>query len=384
MVIQCTKALLDKLNLEKNELVPAEDDKDDSNGFYSWHAHFISINRRKAIICMNNLTKYTIVLYRPKAKDIAELGEQLKKGIETAFREEGIREEVIAAYMEGCKTCSFSKTAGRSLVANLNKSCEAVSWHAGLLDEESVIQKKISLALGNYLSNFEGNYDYPNERLFRELGKLMGMPENAWDTILGIENYQLKIKISLEKFDIWRRILIPSSCTFHRLHEVIQESFGWFNYHLHEFRVLDESAEGEKLPLYARLVKIRIVDGKDPEVGEYLEPGKYEVRYDTDTRLKDIFKDTAQCLYTYDFGDNWEHLVTLENVIPESANRFPLLLERKGERPPEDVGGEGGFEEYMNVISNKDDPEYERILQWWETSRAEEKTIEEINRRIKR
>ena len=124
---------------------------------------------------------------------------------------------------------------------------------------------------------------------------MCNVSKTDWGQILKIENYQLKIKLDLKKFDIWRKVLITSSCTFQKLHRVIQETFGWFDYHLHEFCVIDESAKGyENLPLYAHPMKVRIVDGTALEVEEYLEPDKYEVKYDTD-------------------------------------NRYPILLERKGE-----------------------------------------------------
>ena len=331
---------------------------------------------------MNYLTRYTIVLYRPKAKDMMELESRIKEGIRTAFGEEGISEVVINEYIEKCGAVEYSKTAGRSMVANLNKICETVQWYADLLDEDTVIQKRISLSLGKYLVKFDGDYDHPEERLFRELCKMRNLSDSEWDRILEVENYQLKIRLDFENFDIWRRVLIPSSCTFQRLHCVIQETFGWFDYHLHEFRLIGEPEEADhKLPLYAYPIKMRIVDGEDPEVGEYLEPDKYEVKFDTKTSLKDVFKDIDTCIYTYDFGDNWEHVITLEKVI-ENNNRFPVLLERNGERPPEDVGGESGFEEYMRIISDKNHPEHEAMLQWSEITKEKERTIEEINRRM--
>lgn len=383
MYIQCTKALLDKLKIEKSELLPAENCEDGAEGFYSWHAHFITINRRKAVVCMNNLTRYTIVLYRAKVKDMMELESRIQAGIRIAFQEEGISEEVISEYIRKCGAAEYSKTAGRSMVANLNKICEAVQWHADLLDEDTVIQKRISLSLGRYLVKCGEDYDYPEERMFRALCKMRNLSESEWNRILEVENYQLKIRLDFEHFDIWRRVLIPSSCTFQRLHRVIQETFGWFDYHLHEFRLIGEPEEADhKLPLYAYPIKVRIVDGEDPEVEEYLEPDKYEVKFDTKTSLKDVFKDTDTCIYTYDFGDNWEHVITLEKVI-EDNNRFPILLERKGERPPEDVGGEGGFEEYMRIISDKNHPEYEAMLQWSEITKEKERTIEEINRKMR-
>lgn len=65
-------------------------------------------------------------------------------------------------------------------------------------------------------------------------------------------------------------ILIPSRCTFRHLHRVIQETFGWFDYHLHEFTVLDETYEPkEYTPQYAWSIKIRIVDGEDLEVEDF-------------------------------------------------------------------------------------------------------------------
>lgn len=124
------------------------------------------------------------------------------------------------------------------------------------------------------------------------------------------------------------------------------------------------------------------MDGEDQEAMDYLEPEKYEVMLDTDIKLRDVFKEYHQCVYTYDFGDNWEHIICLEKV-EKSANRNPILLERSGERPPEDVGGEGGFEEYMRIISNEEDPDYESIIQWAQTTKEKKMPIEEINKNMR-
>lgn len=90
MYIQCTKVMLDKVDTKKTRLVSVDNCDDGGNGFYSWHVHCITVNRRKVIVCMNNLTRYTIVLYRPKPKDIVELEDRIKEGVRTAFKEEGV------------------------------------------------------------------------------------------------------------------------------------------------------------------------------------------------------------------------------------------------------------------------------------------------------
>lgn len=43
--------------------------------------------------------------------------------------------------------------------------------------------------------------------------------------------YQLKIELCDIHPPIWRRVLIPSTISFHQLHLVIQQAMGWLNYH---------------------------------------------------------------------------------------------------------------------------------------------------------
>lgn len=116
MYLQCTKKMLDKMD-KKLELISADGCDDGAAGFYSWHVNYITINRRKAIVCMNNLTRYPVVLYRPKAKDIVQLEEMIRSGIRTALLEEGVPEEIVEEYLQNCGAAEYSKTAGRRMVA---------------------------------------------------------------------------------------------------------------------------------------------------------------------------------------------------------------------------------------------------------------------------
>lgn len=43
--------------------------------------------------------------------------------------------------------------------------------------------------------------------------------------------------------------------------------------------------------------------------------------------------------YTYDFGDNWRHTVTIEKVMePNELNTWPVCLAGKNACPPETSG----------------------------------------------
>ena len=58
--------------------------------------------------------------------------------------------------------------------------------------------------------------------------------------------------------------------------------------------------------------------------------------------LEEIFPTYGEVVYEYDFGDSWEHTITLENVV--KSNEFIATFDEGiGERPPEDVGGDGAM-----------------------------------------
>ena len=51
------------------------------------------------------------------------------------------------------------------------------------------------------------------------------------------EVYQFKISLNNTKPLIWRRIIVPSTYSFWDLHVAIQDSMGWYDYHLHMFEI---------------------------------------------------------------------------------------------------------------------------------------------------
>lgn len=67
MLIHCTKKLLDELKIAPS-VTP-----DDCDPLFSWRAHIISVNRRKTVVLMCDLSRYVVVLYGLKAKDFKEL-----------------------------------------------------------------------------------------------------------------------------------------------------------------------------------------------------------------------------------------------------------------------------------------------------------------------
>ncbi|HAM59032.1 MAG TPA: hypothetical protein DCQ64_27905 [Candidatus Rokubacteria bacterium] len=73
----------------------------------------------------------------------------------------------------------------------------------------------------------------------------------------------------------------------------------------------------------------------------------------------------AAAKYEYDFGDGWEHEITLEATVPrQKGMRYPCCLGGERACPPEDCGGVGGYEDLMAVMRDPTHEEYESTLRW--------------------
>jgi hypothetical protein len=373
MLIHCTKTLLDKLGIKGSELASPEGHEQFPNSFMAWHANFVSIGRRKAIILMNNETRYSVVIFRPSNKDFSKIKELIYEAISEALRMEGVRKEVIEAYMAQAGEISFSKTSSKSMVAKMNNAVREIEFMREYLDEKTRIQRYISIVTGRLIQRSGANEGfYPFDKMLECLGIVYGLDENSVkEDVMDFDLYQLKLQIKLEGHDIWRRVFVPSTYSFRNLHHIIQTVFDWQNYHLHEFVV--EGAENKPL---------KIVMDDDPETMEYANFDDFDIRQERFIELEDIFPEFGEVIYEYDFGDSWEHIITLEQVV-KSKKFQATYLEGNGERPPEDVGGAWGFEEYLRIMENEKDPRHNDMKAWAENQKERQLSPEKINQRLK-
>ncbi len=162
--------------------------------------------------------------------------------------------------------------------------------------------------------------------------------------------YQFKITLKEVKPAVWRRIQVPETYTFWDLHVAIQDAFGWLDYHLHQFELMN--------PAEAVIAAIGIPDDEWPADRETLPGWKQGIA--------DWFlMDNRSALYTYDFGDNWEHIVKLEKILPrEKGVKYPICTDGKRACPPEDCGGPWGYGDLLKILKNPDHEEYEDWLHW--------------------
>ena len=156
----------------------------------------------------------------------------------------------------------------------------------------------------------------------------------------------VRVRIELRHIrpKIWRRIEIPVSTTLSMLHEIIQVSFDWWNYHLWEFQIRNET--------YGILDFFDEVDWKEIHDAE-----KFRLQTFIDHGVKRFG-------YLYDFGDHWEHDVIF-GAVRESKIDYPVLVGGAGCRPPEDVGGIRGFMKFLEAMNDASHEEHEEYVVWY-------------------
>ena len=381
MKLQCTKKLLDRMKIDYADAKKAGE-ASAVGGFYNWQANIVNVGRRKALIFVNCMTRITVIVYRPKPAAYKKPEAVLEEGIRELFAGLGVHDDVTEQYIRNGGPEVIASSGTRSEIAQMNKMTDEVHWHSQFFDEERVLQTTAAIEMAERPYSDGGKYLAPKEVLWNELCRMMGLPETAWDQVRSVRGYRLKVQLDLEKYDIYRVIEAPAEARVWQLHAAIQAAFGWFGYHLHSFTLYDgEVAARQRRMYYGKKRQMVIVDHRVPDSAEYYDSEDLEIRTDRTLTLRDIFEKRDSCVYSYDFGDDWEHVITVEERLNHASGHFQLL-EAKGERPPEDVGGEGGFEEYMRIISDESDPEHEELLRWAEGTKAEEKTVEEINRSL--
>ena len=357
MIIGCTKKLQDEMGIIAKKGC-------EENDLFSWSANMVKVSRRKAVVVVNNSSRFGFILFGLKSKDFKRIDELMLQGIRRCLQDEKIKEEIIERYLSDAGTICFSKTKGPRYVSRLNRACECVGYFQDLLDLENIYQLKATREINIDLvkvSEFQDKYAF--ELLLTDFKQIYG------DSIVKCEAANLLVKLDLEDNTVERKIIIPLDVDFRKLHEVLQIAFNWNDYHLYEFKVINE--KGEQV--------LKIIS----EYEEYVDlQDECKVVRESEVLIKDYIKDDLKIQYCYDFGDNWQHEIILESIIPDYDKNHPICLEGIGDAPPEDVGGISGYEEFLEIMADPSHSEHETLKGWAASQRYKKFDICTVNRRL--
>ncbi len=156
--------------------------------------------------------------------------------------------------------------------------------------------------------------------------------------------YQLKVTLrGVSKPPVWRRVLVDADASLGELHQVIVTAMGWDDSHLHMF--------------------------SDDTTRYSIPDADLDCEDEDGFALADVLVEPGERLrYLYDFGDDWDHDIKLEKVLPPGADQpataIPVCLAGKGACPPEDCGGPWGYADLKETIADPSDEEHEERVEW--------------------
>jgi hypothetical protein len=83
-------------------------------------------------------------------------------------------------------------------------------------------------------------------------------------------------------------------------------------------------------------------------------------------RLSNVLRRAgAKVMYTYDFGDNWEHSIVLEKQLPPHPDeKYPVCTDGRLACPPDDCGGIPGYYDLIEAIADPEHERHEEISEW--------------------
>jgi hypothetical protein len=140
--------------------------------------------------------------------------------------------------------------------------------------------------------------------------------------------YRVRVQLDDSDPKIWRQLDLRSTLTLDLLHQVLQVAFNWTDSHLHRF-----SLGGGAFDHHSQLFLCPYdVDNKEWPDDDGLPAAE--------TRLDETLSEPGDVLrYLYDYGDNWELTLRLEEVLTAESD-CPAAVVVDGERaaPPEDCG----------------------------------------------
>src|SRR5690606_29750703 len=220
---------------------------------------------------------------------------------------------------------------------------------------------------------------HPDEALYTDLA------EYRVKEMFQYKAVQLSVTSMLGNNSICLMNIDPLAISYIIYHLVLQICFGWQNYHLHEFYIYEEAKD--ELGIHINHSAFH-PQGYQPIVNlvsdeESLSYACEDIPCKMENGIKLAEYLPANMKYIYDFGDNWEHIVECEELIADFNMNHPICLDGAGAAPPEDVGGEYGFDEFLATIADSNHRDYQFMSSWGRQQGYQEFDKEQINRLLK-
>lgn len=156
--------------------------------------------------------------------------------------------------------------------------------------------------------------------------------------------FELEVVLKDVEPKVWRRLLVPAAISLPKLHDLLQLAMGWTNSHLHSFTVNGCTYSMTGIDDFDELDMV-------PEERQTLQ--------------KLLGTDGGEFSYLYDFGDSWVCRIKAESRAEVNLEwDYPVCIAGGRATPPDDVGGVGGYEDFLAAIQDPSHEDHDSMLTW--------------------
>ncbi len=188
--------------------------------------------------------------------------------------------------------------------------------------------------------------------------------KKAASSKLPSEAIKVRVELLYTNPPIWREVLVSPAMKLTHFCRLLQDVMGWVGGHL------DQLIKGRE-----RYTSPSPFEPDDPD-DDAKPASKFKVS-DVLTRKG------SKCHYLYDFGDSWEHEITVIETGLTHAGKLPVCVAGARACPPEDCGGNLGYEDLCAAMTDKKHPERENLIEWLgEVYDPEAFDLDEVNQRL--
>ncbi|WP_321969182.1 plasmid pRiA4b ORF-3 family protein [Paraburkholderia tropica] len=148
-------------------------------------------------------------------------------------------------------------------------------------------------------------------------------------------SYVMRVELQRIEPAVWRRIRMGGGTRLAVLHHIIQAAFGWSDMELHEFEI-DGVLYGSRTFAMG-------------------EPAG-TIRDEREYCAAEVFRVGQQCVYRYDFDQDWAHDIRIESAT-ETPEPLACAVVIDGARscPPESIGGHGQYQALLRALAGDPD-----------------------------
>ena len=186
---------------------------------------------------------------------------------------------------------------------------------------------------------------------------------------------QVKIECLNTPYPAWRRVLLPGGISLDDFVHALIAAMGWDDEHKSSITIGKTLYLASGFGIFSS-ADILHINPNERDAWQYI--------------AIDELKKSKKITMLYDYGDSWEHKITIEKILSEASVQKDALftcLDGAGACPPEDCGGSDGIYRIVYLMENSDKNEdaYDKLMDWLGERFDKDKfSKDEVNRRLRR